>query len=272
MMNAQVYPTCISGTAVLNGLAHYAYCQPLRWPLEDYLWQQPSAQAELITGADGLTILPIDLQHFFTADCPTFLVSQLGDQFQAGGVKDVAGRRISQTAINAERDPAGLVTDGQTGHQFRRHHCGIVDVHVTVGSVGHPEFRFIGCEADAVTGTSMPFDFSLFEAFYFDTMQFATGRQITHFKPQALVNADEHKRPGTIHRKRSDVVAEGATRLGNGVVRRFGNRQYWRPQSSKVCIASADATNGVVRRGIGFDAGNHGARHGIYNVPMPLFQ
>jgi len=50
-----------------------------------------AAEAELVSGADGLAVLEVDFQQFLALDVGAFFVFQAGDDFAAGGVDDVAG-------------------------------------------------------------------------------------------------------------------------------------------------------------------------------------
>src|SRR5881296_623284 len=93
-------------------------------------------QAELVASTHGLVALEINLQQLFTLYVVALFVLQPCDDFSAGGVDYVTSGWVSVAAIEAEGNPARLVSHGDAGDLFWRHDCGVKNVQAPVGSVG----------------------------------------------------------------------------------------------------------------------------------------
>ena len=91
---------------------------------------------------------------------------------------------------------------------FGGQRCDIVDVHLLVEGIADPDFLLVGREADAVAGATVSFDWSLLEASHFHAMQLLAGHDVTDFKPEQFVHADEAERLSAVHREGANAGAE----------------------------------------------------------------
>ena len=86
-------------------------------------------------------------------------------------------------AIEAKGNPARFVAKEYISDLLRRHNGGVEDVEPPIGSIGNPDFAFIGCHANPMTGAAMPFNGPDFEILYFDAVQHFPCFQIANLEP-----------------------------------------------------------------------------------------
>src|SRR5689334_13617051 len=89
---------------------------------------QPRADAELIAVAYRRVAVEGHLEQLLAADLAVLLVLERRDPLVRLGVEDLAGWRIGVLAVDAERDPARLIADGESRHLLRRHDGVVEDV------------------------------------------------------------------------------------------------------------------------------------------------
>src|SRR5687768_12739569 len=77
--------------------------------------------AKLVAGADQPPIRIDRLAHLLALDQSTLLVGQPRGGLARAGLDDLASRRIRIPAVEAERDPAGLIAQLKAGQLARRH-------------------------------------------------------------------------------------------------------------------------------------------------------
>lgn len=177
-----------------------------------------AADSELVAASNGATVLEMNFQNLLTAHLATFLIRQTGDDCLGCHLDNFAGRRKSELSIHGERDPAGLVAQGDAVNLFWGHDGGIEDMNVAVGAIREPDFLFIGSQSNAMTGASMSFDRSFGKSLDFNPMKEFTGLKIADFKAQEIVHIDEAKGLAAIDGERADAVGKGADLSAGGVV------------------------------------------------------
>src|SRR5262245_15144970 len=109
---------------------------------------------------------------------PRHLIVERGDPGLALHVEHLAGRRVRPPAVEAERDPPGLLANRHLRHLSRRHHGVVEDVHQLVVPVTDPELSPVGRQTDAVARTAVPLDRSLFHALDLYAMKLPASPQI----------------------------------------------------------------------------------------------
>src|SRR5262249_46552968 len=94
-----------------------------------------------------------------------YFILQRGDDLFCAYVDHLSGGRVGEASVQAEVDPAGLVTDFDAVlGLLRRHYRGVKDVQHAVGAVTEPDLFFVRRQADAVAGAAMPLDRALLVA------------------------------------------------------------------------------------------------------------
>src|SRR4029079_5394838 len=144
-----------------------------------FRFRQGSTDTELVTGADDHAVLEDDLYHLLTMNRVALLVLQRGhdrlglhlDHFARGGV--------GVPAVEAKRDPAGLFADRQAGDLFGRVLRRVEDMDAGVVGVGDPDFRLVGCQANAVAGAAVPLHRPRRVPLDLDAPELLAGRQVT---------------------------------------------------------------------------------------------
>ena len=131
-----------------------------------------SSEAELIAGVDGFAIAEMDLDHFLGLDRLALFVFEERENFARLRFDDFAGGRIGEGAIDAERDPAGLIAEFDAGGLGGRHFGVVKNVQTGTGGIGEPDFPFVRSERDAVAGAAVTFDRAFLKTFHFDAMKF----------------------------------------------------------------------------------------------------
>jgi hypothetical protein len=182
-----------------------------------------AAQAELIPGAHGPTVSEINLQYLLAVNLAPGLVFQGGDELARLHVEDFAGREVRELAVEAERDPAGLLAQGQARHLFGREfpfeRARVEDVHALVVAVHDPDFFLVRREADAMTRTAVPLDRAFLHALNFDAVEHLARADVADFKAEQVVDVDEDERLRAVDGEGADGRAERADGLDDGVRR-----------------------------------------------------
>ena len=165
-------------------------------------------KTKLIACADGLGAREVDLQQLLALHRSAVLVGQARHDLARADVDHIARGRVGISAVEAERDPAGLVPDLNAGELFGRQHRGIKDVHAAVVRVRQPELFLIRGQAHAMAGAAMPLGRPGFKSFHFDAVQDLAGGQITHLEAKQIIHVNKAERSLSIDGKRPDDIAE----------------------------------------------------------------
>ena len=120
------------------------------WPLASDLTLPASSHPELVACSTARPAATSISSIFSLCTARPASSVSVGDDLPRPGVDDVAGRRVRRVAVDAERDPAGLIAQLDAGDLLRRHHRRVEDVDAAVGRIAQPEFALVRREADAV--------------------------------------------------------------------------------------------------------------------------
>src|SRR5437660_3687318 len=93
--------------------------------------------------------------------------------------------------VEAEGHPARLFAQGDARQLFGRQGRDVKDMNAAVGRVAHPGLALVGCQADSMTWTTVPFCQSLLEALHLGAAQQLAGCRVADLKTQQAVDVDE---------------------------------------------------------------------------------
>ena len=110
--------------------------------------------------------------------------------FFVTGVYHIASRWVSESAIDAERDPARLFAQLDAGGLLGRDRSDIEYVDPAVGGIADPDLPLVGTQADAMAGAAMALRRPLLEALYHDAVQDLAGPQVSDFEAEKVVDGD----------------------------------------------------------------------------------
>src|SRR5262249_13104651 len=139
------------------------------------------------------------------------------DNFSSGGK--------SISTVDAERDPAGLLTKFNAYCLSRRHDGGVEKMQPAVGRVAHPDFLFIRSQANAMTRTAVPLGRSLSEALNFHTIKLFARREVADFKTEQSIYVHEAARPSAVDRERSNGVGKWPNLSDGFLISGIDNRE-----------------------------------------------
>jgi hypothetical protein len=100
---------------------------------------------------------------------------------------------VGVLAIDAESDPAGLISQFEAGLLPRGHDRRVKDVHPSIVSVGDPQLALVGRQANSVAGATMTLGGTGFEPLDLDPVQHLAGKQVTDFESEQVIDIDEAK-------------------------------------------------------------------------------
>src|SRR6185436_3814845 len=133
---------------------------------------------ELVPGADRARAVEGDLDQFLAPDVPCHLIVQRRDPVPGAHVEHLAGRRVRPSAVEAERDPSGLLAHGHLRLGTRRHDSVVEDVHQLVVPIADPQLTLVWRQANAVARAPVPLDGPTLSAFDLDAMELLPRSQV----------------------------------------------------------------------------------------------
>src|SRR5438045_592105 len=97
-----------------------------------------ATEAELVAVANGTVAVEVDLEHLLAHHGAAVLVGEGGEDLVRGDVDHLAGGGVGKAAVEAERDPAGLVAERDAEALDGRHDGGVENVDTLIGRIGDP--------------------------------------------------------------------------------------------------------------------------------------
>src|SRR5215471_13250940 len=153
------------------------------------------------------------------------LVLKRGHNSFSSSINHVSGGRISRSPINAECNPARLISEPDACTLFRRHRGRIENVKAGVRSISEPQLLFVRRQSNAVARATVSFRRSFLVSRDFYTVKHLSGLEVSYFKPEQLVYINKTQCLTSVDRERTYHVAERADLLHNRMFLRICNRQ-----------------------------------------------
>src|SRR5262249_60315838 len=100
------------------------------------------------------------------------------------GSHRLPGRRVGVATVKAEGDPSRLFTQLDACRLLWRHCRGIEHMDTAVRRIAQPNFLLIGCQADAMTGAAVAFDWALGNSLDLHAVQLLAGLQVANLKSE----------------------------------------------------------------------------------------